>query len=197
MGRLLLVRHGESEGNHFLLFAVTPEVPLTDHGREQARATGEWIRARHVPRLVVTSPFTRARQTAEIVAEVLGVPVRVENALRERSYGRLAGLPYATPRPDYDPARYWVWRPEGGETLVEVAARIGGVLDRLVAEAPDDDVVAVSHGAAIMAARWHVTGEWPPAGFVVRNAGVVVVEHAGSAYSSALVVPGEDDGPLG
>jgi len=77
VGRLLLVRHGESVGNQLQRFAVTPDVPLTDRGREQARTTGEWLRTHHAPRVVSTSPFARARETAAIIAAVLGVPVAV------------------------------------------------------------------------------------------------------------------------
>ena len=197
MGRLLLVRHAESEGNRDGVFTATPHVPLTARGHEQARMAGQWIRGRHVPTRVVTSPFTRARQTAAIIASELDCPVAVEDDLQERSYGALAGLPYATPRPDYDRARYWEWRPQEGETLIEVAARVGAVLDRLAAATPDGDLVVVSHGAVMMAAQWHVTGTWPPAGRVVRNAGILVVDHHGGQYLGLCEVPGDETGPVG
>ncbi len=197
MGRLLLIRHAESEGNRDQIFTATPFVGLTDRGRRQARAAGEWIRERHAPEGAVTSPFTRARQTTDIIAGVLDVPVVVEDDLRERDYGELAGQAYATPRPGYDRERYWLWRPAGGETLEEVLARVGAVLDRLAAGSPDGEVVVVSHGAVMMAAQRHVTASWPPAGRVVRNAGIVVVEHRNGRYDRVYEVPGNEDGPLG
>lgn len=197
MGRLLLVRHAESEGNRDGVFTATPWVPLTDLGRAQARGAAEWLRVHHAPRAVVTSPYTRAQETAAIIAEVLGAPVAIEEDLRERDYGALAGRPYSTPRPDYDRERYWLWRPEGGETLLEVVSRVGAVLDRLARAAHDHEVVIVSHGAVMMAVQRHVTGHWPPAGRVVRNAGIVVVEHREGRYGGAREVPGIDDGPLG
>lgn len=197
MGRLLLIRHAESEGNRDQVFTATPFVGLTDRGRRQARAAGEWIRERHAPRLVVTSPFARARQTTEIIADVLALDTLVENDLRERDYGALAGQAYATPRPGYDRERYWLWRPAGGETLEEVLARVGSVLDRLAAGTPDGDIVVVSHGAVMMAAQRHVTGCWPPAGRVVRNAGIVLVEHRNGRYDRVHEVPGNEEGPLG
>jgi probable phosphoglycerate mutase len=197
MGRLLLIRHAESEGNRDQVFTATPHVGLTERGRAQARTTAEWLRGRHAPRLVVSSPYARAQQTAAIIADVLGVPVTVEDDLRERDYGTLAGQAYATPRVGYERDRYWLWRPTGGETLEDVLARIGAVLDRLAASSGDDDVVVVSHGAVMMAAHRHVTGAWPPAGRVVRNAGIVVVEHGLGRYRDAREVPGDEDGPLG
>jgi broad specificity phosphatase PhoE len=197
VGRLLLIRHAESEGNRDQVFTATPFVGLTERGRRQARAAGEWIRTRHAPRAAVTSPFTRARETTQIIAGVLDVPTLVEQDLRERDYGALAGQAYATPRPGYDRERYWVWRPEGGETLEEVLVRVGAVLDRVAAATPDADVVVVSHGAVMMAAQRHVTGAWPPAGRVVRNAGIVVVEHRDGRYHEVHEVPGDEEGPLG
>lgn len=197
MGRLLLVRHAESEGNRDRVFTATPAVGLTERGRRQAQAAAAWIRTRHAPRLVVSSPYARARQTAEIVAAALGLPVAIEDDLRERDYGTLAGQAYATPRPDYDRERYWLWRPAGGETLEEVLVRVGATLDRLAAGTADGELVVVSHGAVMMAAHRHVTGAWPPAGRVVRNAGILVVEHEGGRYRDAREIPGDEHGPLG
>jgi len=189
MGRLVLIRHGESEGNRDRLFTYTPEVPLTDAGRAQVRAAAEWVAARYRPVAIVSSPFLRARQTAAILAERLALAVRVEEDLREQSFGELAGQPYAALRDasDYDPARYWLWRPPGGETLIEVAARAGAALDRVAAGAPGNDVVVVSHGGVMMALWRHVTGEWRM-GKVARNAGLVVVEHEAGRWRGATVI---------
>lgn len=190
--RLVLIRHAESEGNRDRVFTRTPDVPITDTGRMQARAAGAWIVANFAPVAIVSSPFARARQTADILADVLALPVRVEEDLRERSYGTLAGEPYAAVRscPDYDPARYWLWRPPGGgETLVQVAARAGAVLDRVARTCDATDVVVVSHGAVMHALWWHVTGEWSRAR-VARNAGIVVVEHEAGTYRDATAIAG-------
>ena len=189
MGRLVLIRHGESEGNRDRIFTHTPEVPLTDAGHAQVRAAAEWVAARYRPVAVVSSPFLRARQTAAILAERLALAVRVEEELREQSFGELAGQPYAALRDssDYDPARYWLWRPPGGETLLEVAARAGAALDRVAAGAAGNDVVVVSHGGVMMALWWHVTGEWRT-GKVARNAGLVVVEHEAGRWCGATVI---------
>jgi broad specificity phosphatase PhoE len=188
MGRLLLVRHGESEGNRDGVFTRTSEVPLTDEGRTQVLATARWIASRYAPVEVVSSPFTRARQTAEIIAGVLGATLAVEEDLRERSYGTLAGQPYAAARglAGYERSSWWAWCPPEGETLVDVVARAGAVLDRVATAAPDRDVVIVSHGAVMMALWRHMTGSWGERR-VVPNAGVVVVEHRGGSYLSAHI----------
>jgi len=187
MGRLLLMRHAESEGNHARTFTATPAVPVTVRGREQAAEAARWIDARYRPARVVTSPFMRAMQTATIVGDALGVALEIEQDLRERDYGDFAGKPYSTPRDGYDHARRWEWRPPGGETLVEVQVRVGAVVDRLMAESPAADVVVVSHGAVMMALWRHVTGAWEGAQ-VVRNTAIVVVEHARAKVHSVRLV---------
>jgi ribonuclease H / adenosylcobalamin/alpha-ribazole phosphatase len=187
---LILIRHGESEGNRARAFTRTPDVPLTEIGREQVRATAAWVGRRHRPAHIVSSPFVRARQTAAILAEHLGLDVSIEDDLRERCYGSLAGEPYARVLEcsDYDPERYWLWCPPGGgETLLEVVARAGAVLDRVSRARPAEDVVVVSHGAVMMALWRHVTGDWRR-GKVARNAGIVLVEHEAGRYRKATLV---------
>lgn len=180
MARLLLIRHAESEGNRARVYTAHPEVPLTAHGHEQARAAAARVRAEFAPGRLVSSPYARARQTAAILGEALGLPVEIEPALRERDYGRFAGLPYDTPREGYDPAAFWTWRPPGGESLEEVAARAGVALDRIAGASPDETIV-VGHGALMVALWWHVTRVWRPGG-PLPNAGILVVEHEAGAW---------------
>jgi probable phosphoglycerate mutase len=188
VGRLLLVRHAESEGNRDRIFTLTPEVPITPRGAEQARASGLVIRERYRPAHVVSSPYVRARQTAAILAETIGHGGEIEivDDLRERSYGELAGQPYDTPRPDLDPHRYWEWCPPGGEPLDAVARRVGSVLDALARAWPEHDVVVVSHGGVMLALHKHVQGAWGRPRQVTRNAGIVVVEHRDGRYGALV-----------
>jgi broad specificity phosphatase PhoE len=187
MGRLVLIRHGESEGNRDRIFTRTPDVPLTAAGHEQVREAAVWVAAHYRPTWIASSPYRRARQTAAILADRLAVPVLVEEDLRERSYGELAGQPYAAAGdlPGFDPASSWLWCPPGGETLVQVVSRAGAALDRIAAKAPEDDVMVVSHGAVMMALWRHVTGSWRT-GKVARNAGIVVVEHRAGRWLGAV-----------
>jgi broad specificity phosphatase PhoE len=193
-GRLLLVRHGESEGNRERRFSPNPHILLTELGVEQASATAAVIQAHFRPVRIVSSPFRRARDTAQIIAETIGhaASIVVEDDLRERSIGELAGKPYSAMRNhgEYLVERFWEWRPAGGESLVDVQARASRVLDALVASHPGEDVVVVSHGGVMLALCAYVEGSWTRLK-VARNCELVVVEHLPGSVPRIVPGPGE------
>jgi broad specificity phosphatase PhoE len=199
-GRLLLVRHGESEGNRERRFSPNPEILLTERGVEQACATAELIRGHFRPSRIVSSPFRRARDTARIIAEAIGhrASIDVEHDLRERAIGELAGQPYGAMRghPDYVVERFWEWRPAGGESLLDVQARAARVLRELMTAHPNEEVVVVSHGGVMLALCAHVEGSWTRFK-VARNCELVVVEHAPSTAPRIVPGPGEGAGEEG
>lgn len=157
MGRLVLVRHGEAEGNSEHRFIGQTDVPLTDLGRRQAEAVGLRLRQVEIAR-VVSSDLSRTRDTAAAIAAVSGHDVEEDPGLREIHNGEWAGL---TPDeigagwPDLY-GRYRggedVPRP-GGETWADVRHRVLEVLRRLLGA--DGTSVVVSHGGpVIIAAHW-------------------------------------------
>lgn len=198
--RVLLVRHGESEGNFERCFSPNPHIELTDRGVEQARAAGRLIAGGFSPTRIVASPFRRAFRTAGIIAGETGfeADIHVEHDLRERDIGELAGRPYGWMRehPDYRADRFWEWRPAGGESLVDVQGRAAPVLQRILAEGPDGDIVVVSHGGVMLALCAHVEGSWLRP-HVARNCEVLVVESTPgglsvSAYSGPCEAIADD-----
>ena len=180
-GRLILVRHGESEGNKAQRFSPNPDISLTEIGIEQARESGRLIASHFRPTRVVASSFHRARHTAQLIAETVGYggEVLVEPDLRERDIGELAGQPYRSmmEHPEYDRARFWEWRPARGESLDDVRDRAAPVLVRLVERFPGEDVVVVSHGGVMLALCAYVEGGWTRPR-VARNCEILVVSHA-------------------
>jgi broad specificity phosphatase PhoE len=95
MARLVLIRHGESEGNVVRIFTKTPmTLPLTELGRQQAREAAVAIREIAKPCIVIASPYVRARDTGAIIAEELKLPFEVREGLHERETGEFAGKPY-------------------------------------------------------------------------------------------------------
>lgn len=151
--RLLVVRHGEAE---YETHAVTDEGgSLTTEGRAQSRALGELLAPYDVA-AVYASSMSRATQTAELAARVLGVEVVVREGLREFSVGDFEGVP-SEPDPIRPIYARWVEgdldaRIPGGESGAEGVERIRWVLEEAAGAHPDATVLVVSHGAAICTA---------------------------------------------
>ncbi len=183
MGRLLLVRHGESEGNASRRFTSSELDPLSPAGCAQAERAAEFLRARFAPARIVSSPFTRAQQTAAIIASGLALSIEIEPALREQFLGSLHGRPYdeALRSPGYDSLPRWEWRPPDGETLIEVQARAVPALLAIARASVGRDVVVTSHAGTISSCWAHVEGSWlhvPP----VPNCSVLLLEHDGAQF---------------
>lgn len=190
MGKLILIRHGESVGNRERLFATTPhELALTDLGYQQAREAGRRIAKLFRAELVVASSYIRAHETGRVIAEMLGLSLELEHKLHERHIGALQGESYDSilTAPGYDPQRPWLWKPDGGESFDDVKARVGPILDRLAKAHPTRDVVVVSHGGVMMALWAYVTGEWDNV-HVPPNCGIVLIEHGAHGYSKPQVL---------
>jgi broad specificity phosphatase PhoE len=148
-----LVRHGQSEWNLLEVTQGQTVAPrLTELGRAQARAAAELIRADLAPGARVeqirTSDLVRARETAELLAGVLGGELVLDERLREQHLGDLEGRPYAetwaaAERHDWSDPHLPV---AGGESPYALRERMA----RAVADAAPDTVL-VSHGDAIRA----------------------------------------------
>lgn len=150
--RLFLARHGEAEYESEL---VTDDGgSLSAAGRRQARELAEQLRAERIAR-VWCSPLSRAVQTAEIAAGVLGVDVVVREGLREYGVGAIAGTE-ADEAAELGPV-FEAWTAgddaasiPGGEGVAEIAGRVTRVLDEVRDAHRGEGVLVVSHGGAIM-----------------------------------------------
>ena len=193
MGKLIMVRHGESEGNRDRRFTISPEVPLTELGREQARAAAARIARRFAPVRVISSPFRRARQTSEIIAGELGLPIEIVHDLHERDLGALKGESYDLLRelvkqdPRYDATQGWLWRPERGESYEDVRQRVAAAIEDLRARYPNEELVVVSHGGVMLSMWAHVIGKWEKA-HLPANCEIVLIEHEADRFHPPLIV---------
>jgi broad specificity phosphatase PhoE len=158
--RLIVVRHGESEGNAGGFVQGRLDFGLTDLGRAQAQATARRLATMKVDRLI-TSPLVRAAQTAAYFAEALHLEAVPEPALMEYDMGEASGLtgPQIRERFPHVVAAYQEGRrpsfpgEEGRDTF---HARVNAVLDSL--STSGDTVVAVSHGGVVSALCYSVVG---------------------------------------
>jgi len=151
--RLFVVRHGETEWNALGLLQGAADVPLAPAGREQAAVAAATL-AEHVSAdaTIVASPLTRAHDTALALGDVLGVPVHVDDRLRERAYGEWEGVT-AEAREQGWPREVARWRTHGDPGIPgfeghdAVRERMVEALEEWVERAPGD-VVAFSHGSS-------------------------------------------------
>src|SRR5208337_595408 len=169
----------ESEGNVTRIFATSPmTLALTELGRKQAQAAAAVIQTISDPRIVITSPYIRARDTGVIIAQALSLPLEIREGLHERETGAFAGRPYEAilEAEGYDHSQAWTWVPPGGESYEHVRDRVAPTLDELVARFSHEDVVIVSDGGVMVAMWAYMTSRWDDAPVPV-NCGIVLVEH--------------------
>jgi probable phosphoglycerate mutase len=155
--RLLIVRHGESTWNAEERLQGQLDPPLSERGREQARALGGALDlSGFPPERVLCSDLARARETAEL----LGVrPGRYEPRWREIDIGAWGGRSAAEVDAEVDGLTNWRGGPvtaPDGEPWTAFAQRVGSAVDEL--DAAGGSWLVVSHGGCVRASTAHVTG---------------------------------------
>ncbi|MET7613172.1 bifunctional RNase H/acid phosphatase [Streptomyces seoulensis] len=149
----VLLRHGETPLTPQKRFSGSggSDPALSEVGREQARLVAGALARRGTVQAVVASPLARTRETAAIVADRLGLDVRVDDGLRETDFGAWEGLTFGEARERHpDDLTAWLGDPEvrptgGGESFAETAERIEEARARLVAEYAGRTVLLVTH----------------------------------------------------
>ncbi|HEY3472133.1 MAG TPA: histidine phosphatase family protein [Amycolatopsis sp.] len=154
--RLVLWRHGETDYNAAGRMQGHLDSALTPVGWNQARFAVPAL-ARFSPDLVIASDLRRATDTATVLTDAIGVPLRIDKRLRETHLGEWQGLTGAEVDEAYPGERArWrtdaTWAPPGGENRVDVADRAGEVVADLQANAEvGDTVLLAAHGGLIIA----------------------------------------------
>jgi len=150
--RIVLLRHGESVGNANNYHQGQYDFPLTDRGRRQVHLLlDRWVKEEKRFDQVIASPLARARETAEIIAAGLNLPLEFDDDWMERNTGALQGLPEDTakilyPAPDFfSPFDSIVGNGEGDW---ELYLRAGRALLMLLRR-PAGSYLVVSHGGLL------------------------------------------------
>ncbi|MDT9600930.1 histidine phosphatase family protein [Sphingosinicella rhizophila] len=178
--KLWIVRHGQSAGNvardaahaaglHQIDIATRDvDVPLSDLGHVQARALGRWFAAlpdAGKPEILLSSPYVRARQTAQAICEQGGLidarPPIVDERLREREFGifdRLTTAGIQDKYPELAEHRAllgkFYHRAPGGESWADVILRLRGALDTISLHHADRRVLIVCHQVVVLCLRY-------------------------------------------
>lgn len=168
MTRLVLVRHGETDWNVEGRYQGQADPPLNERGKAQARQVAEALRPIGID-VIYSSPLRRAWQTAEIIAQTLGVPLFAEPRLMEIHQGDWQGRLRAEIAAKYpelfqrwltDP---WHVTPPGGESLQQVQARVYAAVDEILARHRGQTVALVTHRIPIALLKVRYQGLDPDA----------------------------------
>ncbi len=173
---LYIMRHGETDWNKQGLIQGSADIPLNEYGIQLAEMTRDGLKKDEIKfDKIFTSPYQRARKTAEIIAESMNIPVEVDEQIREMSFGEYEGIKICELRtnPEYarinkcfdDPVNYVA---EGSaERYEEVFARIQSFLTEqiLPLDGTCENVLIVCHGAVIRAfisiiKKMHLSEYW-------------------------------------
>lgn len=146
-----LVRHGETEWSTAGRHTGRTDVPLTEAGREQARALRTILGERRFA-LVLTSPLMRARETCELAG--YGGMCRPLEDLREWEYGDYEGRTTAAIRKEKPGWTVWSGGVPHGESIEHVGARARAVLKLIESSAGDVALFSHAHFLRILAAVW-------------------------------------------
>jgi broad specificity phosphatase PhoE len=155
-GRIVLLRHGQTEWSASGQHTSRTDIPLTDRGRVLAEETAELgrrILRDRTPALVLTSPRARARTTAELAGLHAD---RVDDRLVEWDYGSYEGLTTDQIRADQPGWSIWENGAPGGESPEQVGKRADDLIADITASLADGDVVLVGHGhfSRVLMTRW-------------------------------------------
>jgi broad specificity phosphatase PhoE len=148
---LLLARHGETDWNRELRIQGSSDIALNELGLEQARALARELAEVELD-AIYASDLLRARATAEAVAAVHELEVRLDARLRERSFGSWEGLTRE------DVAAFPPGSRHDGESDEEVRARVLAAVEEIAAAHPGRQVLVVSHGGALNTLWHHALG---------------------------------------
>ena len=161
MGKLVLVRHGQSQWNLENRFTGWVDVPITPLGEEEAHRAGRELKGIRFD-LAFTSVLQRAQQTLKIILDEIGqpnLPTEKDQALNERHYGDLQGMNKAETAKKYGDEQVHIWRrsfdvqPPNGESLKDTAARTLPYFNAKILPAAEagKNVLVSAHGNSLRA----------------------------------------------
>jgi broad specificity phosphatase PhoE len=202
--QLIIVRHGQSAGNvardaateaqadRIALSMRDADVPLSTLGREQAQALGHWFRGDvedNRPEILLSSPYLRAFQTAQIFRDAGGArpeePICFDERLREKEFGILDGLTTSGIRnleaEQFEFRRMlgkFYHRPPGGESWCDVILRLRSVMDTISLHYAGRRVMIFTHQVVVLCLRYIIEG--------LNEAEILAIDRAGDVANCAI-----------
>lgn len=142
--KIYLIRHGETDWNLQGRFQGREDIALNENGIEQAIQCGKALRREHFA-AVITSPLIRARKTAAIIAENIGVEkIIIEEGITERDFSKVSGM-----TPKEREAFYATGQEDDKEPWEALCNRMMSSITKYAKLFSEDNILIVSHGASI------------------------------------------------
>lgn len=141
--KLYVARHGQTVWNAQNKVCGVTDVELTEKGIEQAEKLADIV-PDNID-VIITSPLNRAIETGKIVAEKNNIPMHIEELLIEQNYGIYEGIDRKDPQ-FLNNKRNFAYRYPDGESMMQVAYRIYGFIDKIKKEYQGKNVLLISHG---------------------------------------------------
>ena len=196
--QVLLIRHGQSEGNAEGRFGGHTATPLSERGRKQAAVTAKMLASDSVT-AIYSSDLPRAIDTAEPLSRLTGLPIQSSEAFRERGVGVMEGLAFedaAEQHPDQYAAllrRDFDHVLAGGESYRQLLDRAWSKLDEAICQNRDGKIVVFSHTGTICILALHLMGaldapELKPVWIASSNCGITRFELRDDGFVRVLAV---------
>jgi 2,3-bisphosphoglycerate-dependent phosphoglycerate mutase len=199
--RVLLIRHAET-ARPDVFHGYESDTDLGPRGYRQAAALAPVVAA-YKPDVLMSSNMIRARRTAEEIAQVTGLPLRIEPQLHERKVGDMQGTPI---RGEFgvwpDTLARWVagetwYAPPGAESFDQIKDRVVPVWDRVIEENPAKTLAIVAHGIVcrvilVSVLAGYNAADWPRLGRI-PNASITDLVGTGRTWRATRIgyVPDE------
>lgn len=188
----IFMRHGEADNNvNRILVGRHIESHLTEIGRQQVRDTASYLKEILVDKVFV-SPVIRARETAEIVCDVINMDYEIDERLYEIELGKLVGMNYEDIIEKHGNLFLKFYSGDeqmlddyGVESFTSVKMRIKHLLDEAIERYPDKNIVFVTHLDPIKAAISLLLDLKPEALYQwhIRNAALTILKHESKIFS--------------
>ena len=196
MGRLIIIRHAETEANVAGVWQGALDAPLTPRGQLQVAATAarmrDLVQTYPLDRFYV-SPLPRAQSTAAAIAAAVDHVPAVELNLREFDLGAWEGRSFRELKEVEDLWRRWAedpaFAPPDGESPVSFGKRVQAVFADLVARHPGETLLIVTHGAVIsnLQASWLGAGPADWRNWEAHNCAISIIEQTGQDWAPILI----------
>ena len=141
---LYVARHGQTTWNEQNKVCGITDVDLTDKGKEQAKTLASVVDSKKID-LVISSPLKRAIETSRIVSDMCNIPMEIDKRLIEQNYGIYEGVDRNNE--DFlNNKRHFAYKYPNGESMMQVAYRVYGLLDEIIDKHKGKNVLLICHG---------------------------------------------------